>query len=178
MSFSSNPSSPGLMREILKRVPTEILDMIIANLLSNIAEQMDTNQDTFIQWVEDPEYRPVRGVTDPAADQFHFRYLYEARRDLHSVALASKIFCQSAKHYLYRMLEITSVQVLLEVWGSLYLYPANTASIRYLLCGIDFDSWNGRSTVITRRPHLFSNTPLPDWVDGARPSTDHVPSFD
>lgn len=107
------------MRDILNRVPTEILNMIMANLLGEIAEQMDTNQDTFIQWDEDPEYKPVRGITGPADDQFHFRYLYEARQDLYSVALASKIFCQSAKHYLYRMLEITSVQVLLEVLGSL-----------------------------------------------------------
>lgn len=51
MSPSSNPASAGRTRDILKKLPNEILNMIMANLLWTDTEQMDIGQDTFIQWI-------------------------------------------------------------------------------------------------------------------------------
>lgn len=156
MSFSSNPASPERMREIMKSVPTEIIDNTMANLLSNPAEQMYTTKDTFIQW-------PV----DFQTASYHSRSLREAHIDLHNFALVSEKFRKSANPYLYQMLEINDVHGLMNIWESLSTNPANAASVRYLLCCLSFDSPNARRTISKRTSDLFGQMPLLRWADGS-----------
>lgn len=158
MSPSSNPASAGRMRDILKKLPNEILNMIMANLLWTDTEQMDIGQDTFIQWItgENWDYE---------------NSLREAHHNLHNAALASPKFSESANHYLYRMLEITRPQALMNIWKSLSIYPDNAASIHYLLCRVVFDSPTTQSTVTMRASDLLQHTPLPRWANGVQLSS-------
>lgn len=158
MSPSSNPVSAGRMRNVLKKVPNEILDMIMVNLLGTDTEQMDINQDSFIQWI-------------PGVDRDYEGSLREAHHNLHNVALESPIFSDSAKICLYRMLEITRPQALISIWKSLSTYPANAASIHYLLCRVVFDSPTTQSTITMRASDLLQHTPLPRWVNGVQLSS-------
>lgn len=146
------------MREILKKLPNEILNMIMANLLWTDTEQMDIGQDTFIQWItgENWDYE---------------NSLREAHHNLHNAALASPKFSESANHYLYRMLEITRPQALMNIWKSLSIYPDNAASIHYLLCRVVFDSPTTQSTVTMRASNLLQHTPLPRWANGVQLSS-------
>lgn len=148
------------MRDVLKKVPNEILNMIMANLLWTDTEQMDIGQDTFIQWItgENWDYE---------------NSLREAHHNLHNAALASPIFSESANHHLYRMLEITHPQALMNIWKSLSIYPDNAASIKYLLCRVVFDSPTTQSTVTMRASDLLQHKPLPRWANGV-----HLSSLD
>lgn len=158
MSPSSNPTSAGRMRDVLKKVPKEILNMIMDNLLCTATEQMDIDQDTFIQWI-------------PEGNWDYEGSLRESHHNLRNVALASRIFSECANHYLFRMLEITHGQALMNIWKSLSTYPANAASIRYLLCLVVFDSPTTQSSVTMHASDLLQHTPLPRWVNGVQLSS-------
>lgn len=151
------------MRKIKESIPTEIIDLIMANLLGETAKEMETTKDTFIRWPND--FPTV---------SYHSRSLRQAHTDLHNAALVSKKFRKSANHYLYRMLEINGVHGLMDIWKSLSKNPANAASIRYLLCCLSFDPQTATLTVSQRIPDLFAQIPRPRWADGIRLSKDDV----